>query len=452
MSPNDRLFMHGWAYNGPVVKPKVLWASDQKPRKDHSAPDWLTATEYEDVDKVAAAKVRQLAQLMRLSRHTCVYSGAGISASAVGQAALSGVNKVGWKDKTAALPTLTHHALAALERAGWVHGWVQQNHDGLPQKAGYPQDKICEVHGAWYDPSNPVVKYSGSLKTLECEWMEQETQGADLVLVMGTSLGGLFADQVATECAVRALSGGAATSSGVGSSGHSGSLGSVIINLQQTAEDGKMTLKLSGKSDDLLVRLLAELGLPALPRTPRQVAWPPVECVLVPYDKHGLRLPQGSRAPWMWFDLREGARVSLSKHHNCQGARQPNSIHIGSNKGQMFEKKAIPRAGQCPGLGEVSRRDELTASIKLIIEGTSMRLGIWWIEAAVRGGPAMLPVVNEAPTFADAKTPSEPPPLKVGAGTAAAPSAKAAAASGSSRGAMAKTISSKGGKSSAGRR
>jgi len=89
MSPNDRLFMHGWAYNGPVLKPKVLWASDQKPRKDHSAPDWLTATEYEDVDKVAAAKVRQLAQLMRLSRHTCVYSGAGISASAVGQVSRS---------------------------------------------------------------------------------------------------------------------------------------------------------------------------------------------------------------------------------------------------------------------------------------------------------------------------------------------------------------------------
>ena len=82
------------------------------------------------------------------------------------------------------------------------------------------------MHGSWYDPGNPVVKYSGSLKLHECEWMERETQSADLVLVMGTSLGGLHADQVATECAARAQRGA--------------SMGACIINLQQTAEDDKM--------------------------------------------------------------------------------------------------------------------------------------------------------------------------------------------------------------------
>merc|ERR1711935_1021810 len=49
--------------------------------------------------------------------------------------------------------------------------WIQQNHDGLPQKAGFPQDKINEVHGSWYNPANPVVKYTGSLKDDEEEWM-----------------------------------------------------------------------------------------------------------------------------------------------------------------------------------------------------------------------------------------------------------------------------------------
>ena len=132
MHPSDPKVMHGWAYEGPMTAPKVLWASDKKPRKDHDAPEWLTATEYEDVPKVTDAKVKALAHLMRLSQHTCVYSGAGISASAVGQAALSGVNKVGWLNKTEAQPTLTHHALAVLGRTGWVHGWVQQNHDGYP--------------------------------------------------------------------------------------------------------------------------------------------------------------------------------------------------------------------------------------------------------------------------------------------------------------------------------
>ena len=71
--------------------------------------------------------------------------------------------------------------------------------DGLAQKAGFPQERICEVHGSWFDPSNPVVKYSGSLKGHECEWMERETEEADLVLVMGTSLSGVSADQLVSE-------------------------------------------------------------------------------------------------------------------------------------------------------------------------------------------------------------------------------------------------------------
>ena len=411
MAPNDKRFMHGWAYEGPMVRPNVLWASDQKPRKDHDAPDWLTATEFADTDKVMAAKITQLAALMRMSRHTCVYSGAGISASAVGQAALSGVNKVGWKNKTEAQPTLTHHALAVLGRTGWVHGWVQQNHDGLPQKAGFPQEAICEVHGSWYDPSNPVVKYSGSLKEHECAWMEAETNRADLVLVMGTSLGGLFADQVATECAMRAARGEA--------------LGACIINLQQTAEDDKMTLNFSGKSDDVLVRLLRELELPALPKVPQAVVWPAEECVLVPYDAEGVRLPEGSNAPRMWLDLSRGAKLKLSKSHNCQGARQPNTIHIGSKKGQKFNNKPIPNAGAQPGVGSSMGREVQTASIKLSIEGATMRMGIWWLEAASRGGPAMLPVVNVSPAFEGAPAPSARAGSKAPA-AAAAPAGAAA--------------------------
>jgi len=389
MQPGDANFFHGLAYDGPKVNPKVLWASDKKPRKDHDAPNWLTATEYEDTAEVTAAKVKRLAALMGVSRHTCVYSGAGISASAVGQAALSGVNKVGWLNKTEAQPTPTHHALAALGRTGWVHGWVQQNHDGLPQKAGFPQEAICEVHGSWYDPSNPVVKYTGSLKDYECEWMERETQQADLVLVMGTSLGGLFADQVATECAMRALSGV--------------SLGACIINLQQTSEDDKMTLRFSGKSDDVLVRLLAELALPPLPKALHTVAWAKIERVLVPYDANGQRLPEDSTAPRMWLDLSRGAMVRLSKQHNHQGAKQPTTIHVGSRKGQTFHGKTIPNAGDSPGLGTSMGRDEKTASVKLNIENATMRLGIWWMESAARGGPPHLPIVNQRPEFEVAK-------------------------------------------------
>ena len=54
-----------------------------------------------------------------------------------------------------------------------------------------------------------------------------------------TSLGGLNADQVATTAAARSLQGDA--------------LGTVCIKLQQTPQDGKMTLRIFGKSDDVLL-------------------------------------------------------------------------------------------------------------------------------------------------------------------------------------------------------
>eukprot|EP00961_Rhodomonas_salina_P112301 1511445-Rhodomonas_salina.1 len=44
-------------------------------------------------------------------------------------------------------PTLGHHVCAALESKGLVHHWVQQNHDRLAQKAGFPQERLNEIHG-----------------------------------------------------------------------------------------------------------------------------------------------------------------------------------------------------------------------------------------------------------------------------------------------------------------
>merc|ERR1719240_1276325 len=87
-------------------------------------------------------------------------------------------------------PTLAHCVMAELNRVDLLHGWVQQNHDGLPQKAGYRQEDINEIHGSWYDPSNPVVLYSGSLRGDLFKDMKRWADTADLVLVLGTSLSG----------------------------------------------------------------------------------------------------------------------------------------------------------------------------------------------------------------------------------------------------------------------
>lgn len=119
---------------------------------------------YTDNPAVMERKVELLAEMMRMSHKTVIYSGAGISVAAgIGQAA-RGKGATKGRNYAAAEPTATHRASAVLARAGLLHGWVQQNHDGLPQKAGVAQELVNEVHGSWFDPSNPVVKYSGSLQ------------------------------------------------------------------------------------------------------------------------------------------------------------------------------------------------------------------------------------------------------------------------------------------------
>lgn len=374
MKHGHELFMHGRLYDGPLVPALVTWECNKPPRKDHDAPGWVTATEFQDTAEVLDAKCRKLAELLQLSKKTVLYTGAGISASVIGQAALSGVNKVGWKpDKMTAAPTPTHRALGLLGQQGIIHSWVQQNHDGLPQKAGFPQEHINEIHGSWWDPCNPVVKYSGTLHERSCPWMEEDAETADLVLVLGTSLGGLNADQVATNPARRSCE-----------PGPMGALGTVCINLQQTAEDGQMTLRLFGKSDDVLAVLLSKLGL-VMPR-PSPMPFPSTVRVLVPYDAEGRRLPEGSNKPHMWLDLNDRQQIRITSGHNIQGAKQPQYMHIKS------------------GLGTILQREPDKCSFSLAIEGANMRLGAWWLDVAARGAVEVLPVVNQNPRFQPART------------------------------------------------
>jgi hypothetical protein len=241
---------------------------------------------------------------------------------------------------------------------------VQQNHDGLPQKAGFPQERINEIHGSWYDPSNPVVKYCGHLHKRASPWMEEDAEQADLVLVLGTSLSGLYADRVAKDTARRAARGAA--------------LGTVIINLQQTPQDGSASLRLFGRSDDILARLAELLEV----RVPKAAPLPKENRALVPYDAEGKR----SSDKKMWLDLRPGQRVKITEGHNIRGARQPNHQHM-----KTFE-------------GVVVGREDTHAAFNLDMEGATMRLGVWWLDVAKRGAVEQLPLVNMSPAFeSDAK-------------------------------------------------
>lgn len=242
---------------------------------------------------------------------------------------------------------------------------MQQNHDGLPQKAGYRQEDINEVHGSWFDPSNPVVKYSGSLRGDLFDDLENQAEIADLVLVLGTSLTGLNADQCVHKTANRSRAGHA--------------LGSVIISPQRTSQDGKCALRIFAKADEVMAALAKEFQFGARAfgksRGVRRSAdlYLKEDKVLVPYDSNGVR----SSTVKTYWDLSKGAKVRIGGNNNIRGAKQPNDANITDKT-----------------VGSVIGRDDNTCSFTINIGSTTKKLGLWWIETAKRGGVESLPVVN----------------------------------------------------------
>ena len=228
----------------------------------------IMAHEYLDDDAVLKEKVAKLAGLVRRSRDMLAFTGAGISTAAgiddyASKAKTSSVTAAGkpvvkdWKD---AQPTLAHRVLAALHAAGHLKHWIQQNHDSLPQKAGYPQHALNEIHGSLHDPANPIVPYEGSLRDDLYAWMQEWEARQDLCLALGTSLSGFNVDRVA-ESASDAFAQGRG-------------LGLVIVNLQATPYDAGSALRIWARIDDVMSLLAAELGIEPAP-PPTQDAPPP---------------------------------------------------------------------------------------------------------------------------------------------------------------------------------
>ena len=374
LQPGCPALPHGRLYSSSppaaLAAPVTVWLSRDQPRAGQQSPAWVTASEYEDSPEALSEKVGRLVELLEVSERTVLYTGAGISTAAgISQAARSG-RKISGGKKKEARPTVAHRALVALRERGLLHTWLQQNHDGLPQKAGWPQEDIVEIHGSWFDPSNPVVKYDGDLREDLYQRMRRAEEEADLVIVIGTSLSGLTSDQVAASCARRSLEGT--------------SLGTVIINLQQTSSDLTASLRIFCPADRVLEAVLARLAT-SLPLPAPSLAVPPEERAAVPYDRSGRRT-RGARL--MVLDLRPGQAIRLNPAHNCQGARQPLFLHIGAE-------------GRREGRGTVVGFSPSKAAWDLKVEGASMLLGGWWLQAAVRGNLETIPVININPSYSD---------------------------------------------------
>ena len=130
-----------------------------------------------------------------------------------------------------------------MKQEGFIDGIVCLNYDGLLQKAGCPQEAVLEVHGSWFDPSNPVLKPGGQMRPDIWQKALELQQRADLCVVIGTSLSGLETDIIAE----RASS--------------SCPLGLVIVGLQQTRLDGGAVMRISAEADNVMERLATALRL-----------------------------------------------------------------------------------------------------------------------------------------------------------------------------------------------
>ncbi|KAL3866334.1 hypothetical protein ACJMK2_043640 [Sinanodonta woodiana] len=245
-----------------------------------------------DTPEELEEKLREFSRLVLQSRHMVVITGAGISTSA-GIPDFRGPNGV-WtleqKGQTpnvsvtfeTAIPTVTHRALVALERHGFLKYLISQNVDGLHLRSGFPRNKLAELHGSMFVEEcdkchtqyvrstvvptmalrptgnlctqkksrgvcrgklhDTILDWEDALPDLELELSSQHCRKADLCLCLGTSL------QI-VPCGNLPL----ATKRNQGKI--------VIVNLQPTKHDKKADLRIYAYVDEVMTQVCKILNI-----------------------------------------------------------------------------------------------------------------------------------------------------------------------------------------------
>lgn len=158
-------------------------------------------------------------------------------------------------------PTLAHHCLALLTvKKKFFHHWVNQNHDRLAQKAGFPQPLLNEIHGGWGDKPNPVVKMGGVLRSDLFHWMEEWSEKADVVLSLGTSLSGMASDDYIPRMAAGREE-REEKKKKIDEEDEFRNSGLIIVGFQPTRMDHMAQVRLWGQLDDIVLKLTKELLL-----------------------------------------------------------------------------------------------------------------------------------------------------------------------------------------------
>ena len=385
--------MHGNAFSLPKkrnsahsLQPQMLVTECyEEARKQSYATRTMKAHEYEEDPKTLRLKVEKLAELILNSKRCVAYAGAGLSTGAgiqdYASSSTSVVNTTIQKkeDMKSVLPGLSHRVLYALHCKGHLPELIQQNHDGLPQKAGFPQHCVNEIHGAWFDPSNPVITMSGHLRNDLTKRFDRWKKRTDLVLALGTSLAATGADSIVDAvCKMQ--------QDGAGDFG-----GAVIISLQQTYYDDVCALRIFGKLDEVLGMLAEHMKLQLQPAggiySPRvsPSSSPAPHVFRVPYDAvTGERSSDNSCLLW---DLTVGSRLKI--------VYGPGDGFIGTVlrvNGQGHYIIEFPRI--------VAHNDEwlIRRTLKKWPNEDpraprEYTMGCWWVESAVKGLCDRLPFV-----------------------------------------------------------
>ncbi|KAF0973919.1 hypothetical protein FDP41_007306 [Naegleria fowleri] len=194
-------------------------------------------TEYFDDEDTIRENARQVAALIRNSKHCVVYTGAGISTSAripdyrgpKGVWTLKSAgkgNEIATLDIEQALPTFAHYALTHLVKKNLVKFVVSTNVDGLHRRSGLSASEMSELHGNCYREvcsdcgkeylrgfdvmksvkfyqthktgrfcdacggslKDTIIHFGESLPTGELESALKHSQECDFSLVLGTSM------------------------------------------------------------------------------------------------------------------------------------------------------------------------------------------------------------------------------------------------------------------------
>eukprot|EP01124_Arcella_intermedia_P010759 TRINITY_DN1729_c0_g1_i1.p1 TRINITY_DN1729_c0_g1~~TRINITY_DN1729_c0_g1_i1.p1 ORF type:complete len:475 (-),score=105.90 TRINITY_DN1729_c0_g1_i1:19-1443(-) len=335
--------------------PRMVLRDETRNRK--GMPVSGVSSEWMDEEEVLEEKVGMLAGWLMESVCCVVYAGAGLSrASGIPDYATHSPQSLSTTGPPLdssydAQPTTAHRIITALEQKGYIKYFVQQNHDGLPQKAGFPQSKVNEIHGGWFDPSNPVVQFKGALRKDLISMVLKVTDMADLVLSVGTSLSGMTSDILVKVPAEKALASPRTA------------IGSVIINLQATALDSSTSLRIWAPLDDVFQRIAKklELGMPVMPSFPEE------DVFVVPYNAKGRKDDHSL----MQLNLTTGSAVMVP----------------------------IQKAANYGAKGKVIGKKHGHYYINLIENGFSINrlLGRWWITAAMSGSVPILPIINDPP-------------------------------------------------------